>query len=265
MEPNAIPPSTQAAIVAAQAAAQTRPGFAEDVAKFDSLMATFNNADGKATEADRVKAYEDIFSMTVTNRLVGLDDARRQQNNDLSKSDIGRRSAALGEAYVRSLQAAAASSDGSSRALAVTRADEAFFSGLSESDQNVLFRTQINGSDYTGKKRFSDVEGFRANQAAQTQLQTYIQDSGVRGPTGQVDPEKASALAASDSKFASALNLLNAPNTDAPSWTEQVLTLFSTPQDKLELSEEAKKIVGDVKSKTGPAEYREGSVFSAKV
>lgn len=258
-----------AALIGARAAAgRAQPDFAERMSRFDTLSSTVLDTSGQYSEDQRVQAYQTLQSMSVTGKLIGLDDDRRKTLDQATfSSDIGQRSQDLQRSFIQAVNTAG-QSGGAAGAL---KASLAAFDGLSTSDQNILFSTGLNAMDRTGAKPYGDAQGWRDNTDAQLKVVSYMRDAGVIGANGALDQRAASTKAASDPQFAAALKLSLRRDNNSASWTQSVLKLFgaSRTQDRVELSPEAQKAMSayptSVAASTIPAPqpaYRQGSIVS---
>jgi len=257
----ASPTSPQPTAVTQVPAGQ--PGSAEDLERFDELLKTVNNADGQASEDDRVKAYASIHTLGVSGRLGRLDGERAQQLNDLYKGDIAERSNAAHNRIVQSLIAAR---DRGASSADIVQTALSQFEGLSEPDQKILFETNINATQLGGFKPYKDVNSYKDNLRAQLLVTKAVADSGVVTANGGIDEAAAAKKAAEDPRFAALYKLTQVKNNNASSWTEQVLQLFRQPEDKVDLSGAARSLIGgEPKAKSPVPGYREGALASVKV
>ena len=254
---------TAALISARSAAGRAQPDFAERMARFDDLSATVLDTSGKFTDDQRLAAYQNLHTMSVTGQLIGAEGDRRAVYDEVTfDSDIGQRAQQLSAGFIQSVNAAA-QGGGASAAL---KAAKSSFDNLSSSDQAVLFATTLNAADRLGQRPYADIQGWRDNTEAQSQMVDYMQASGAVGANGQLDYRAAAAKSA-DPKFAAALKLSQRRDNNSADWTQSVLSLFTAARapDRVELSPEAQKLVGTAAPATAPAPaapYKAGALIS---
>lgn len=255
-----------APVRAGPAAGPASPDYGARLAQVDSLSATVLDASGKATDDQRVQAYQMLQSMSAGGQLNGIDEDRRKILDQATfESDIGQRAQALGKAFVQALNTATQS--GGPQAALQAAANK--FDNLPSSDQNLLFQTTINVADRTGAKPYADAAAWRSNIDAQAKVVGFMKDAGVVGPNGALDQKAAQAKAAADPKFAAALRLSLRRDNNSPDWTQSVMQLLggSAPQDKVQLSDAARAFMSKAANSTvavspsAPA-YRQGSIAS---
>jgi len=231
--------------------------------RFKELTSAVLDQSGKLSEEQRVQAYQDLHTMAVSGQLRGMsEDDRKVYENASTGSDIGKRSQQLQTAYIQSVDVAR-QAGGAKAALSAALSS---YDALSSSDQNVLFKTGINAADRTGKTPYADVQGWRDNINAQQQMLSYMQSSGALDAGGVLKSDVAASKSAEDPTFAAATKLSQVKDNNSAAWTQAVLSLFkvNSPTDKVNLSDDAKKIVGDVPASTSRG-YTEGSLASKKV
>lgn len=231
--------------------------------RFRDLATTVLGLDGQASDETRVKAYADLQSMANTGQLRGLADADRQLiQRATADSDIGQRSAQLQKSHIGAMNAGFAAGGPA----AAIKAAISSFESLSGSDQAILFQAGLNAADRTGAKPYNDAQGYRENLGAQLKMVNFMKASGAVGPSGALDAKVASAKAA-DPKFAAALKLAYAPDNTSAAWTQRVQSLFGAdmPKDRVELSPDARKLMGGSAPDAAPAgapAYTQGSIVS---
>jgi len=248
------------------------PDLTTRIARFDDLSSTVLDTSGKASEEQRVQAYQTLQAMSAGGQLIGIDDDRRKVlDNATFDSDIGQRAQALGRSFVQTLNAAT-QTGGPQAAL---QAVAGRFDSLSSSDQNLLFQTTINVADRLGARPYADAAAWRSNIDAQAKVVGFMKDAGVVGPNGVLDQKAAQAKAVDDPKFAAALRLSLRRDNSSADWTQSVMQLFGSaaPRDTVQLSDAARNFLGATAGPTPPAtsavapvaEYRQGSIASVKV
>lgn len=241
------PEYTNPAIEAAKAA----PDFAEKVARFQSLADTVTDTTGKFTDEQKLQAYVAVVDMSVTGQLLGIGNAGMARSNEVYTSAFGQKVSQL----QRDHQAATMRETGGANA---GRAALAQFDGLSASDKDILFQTTLNPPLRDGKK-FANVRAWQDNMNAMIQMTEYTQENRDLIASGATSK-------AEDPKFAAALKLNNSGDVGSANWSSMVLKLFEGPKDKIDLSDGAKRLVGDVKdtARAGPR-YQEGSIATKTV
>ena len=255
-----------ALVSARAAAAPATPDYATRMSRVDELSATVLDTSGKTGDDQRVQAYQTLQAMSAGGQLVGIDDDRRKVLDQATfDSDIGQRAQALGKSFVQTLNAAT-QSGGPQAAL---QAVASRFDSLSSGDRDLLFQTTINVPDRTGAKPYADAAAWRSNVDAQAKVVGFMKDAGVVGANGVLDQKAAQAKAVADPKFAQALRLSLRRDNNSPDWTQSVMQLLggSTPQDKVQLSDAARKFMSATPGTAAPATptptaYRQGSIAS---
>jgi hypothetical protein len=110
-----------------------------------------------------------------------------------------------------------------------------FYDSLSPDDK-AIYANQVNPTDYTGKKRYESVEGWRANYIALAEYDDYVSQA------------KASGVPETDAKFAKVQQLAqNARSLSAEDWSQSMLDLLqqpSDPVDRVQLSDAARARLG---------------------
>lgn len=245
----AVPPPKPEFTNPENEAAKAAPDFATKLARFQSLADTVTDATGKFTEEQKLQAYVSVFEMSVTGQLKGMGNTGQARSDEVYRSDFGQKVQQLHSG----MSAKVMPLEGSNSAGAAL----SYFDNLSASDQNILFQTSINAPKRDGKK-FSGVQGWRDNMNALIKLNDHTQqnrDLIASGATSKPD----------DPKFEAALKLGAAADGSA-SWSSMVLKLFEGPKDKIDLSDGAKRLVGDVRDTSRPdTQYQEGSIASKTV
>lgn len=248
-------------------ASRALPDYAERMSRFDELAAAILDTGGKVSEAQQVQAYQALSTMSVTGRLIGLDDERRKTFDRATfDSDIGRRAENLSRGFVQAVNGAAQAGG----AAAALKAALANVDSLSASDQNVLFRTGLSTADRTGAAPYADIQAWRDNTNAQLKVVSFMKDAGVIGANGAVDQGAAQVKAAADPRFAAALKLSLRRDNNSVSWTQAVLQLFGSERapDRVDLSLEARRAMQPASdappAAPAPPAYRRGSIASLK-
>jgi hypothetical protein len=140
-------------------------------------------------------------------------------------------------------------------ALDLHGADEVkYIESYSPEDQQLLFDWVLSPVNHDGSRQYADLDSWKKNMEALSKVQDFMAKAKT-DPAVKADP-----------KFAEAEKLWMMADTSAPSWTALVLQLFGeTPSSKLDLSDKARIVVGDVKPKAQPAPYEPGAVASKRV
>lgn len=221
-------------------------------ARLQALAATVLDTSGTSSGEDRLAAYEAVFKMSVTGGLKDIadSDTRALYDQVALHSDIAQRAEA-----VRRQVADKVMSD-LNRGVPRTQLEKDAFASLSGGDQTLYFRTSVNAPDKTGAQRFGSIDSYRQYLSATAQLGELLRNGQADGAEGN---------------YASALKLSAAsPKAGAEeSWTSQALKLFGggAPKDKVDLSDSAKKAIGDLNDldRAVPSPYGAGSVASKVV
>lgn len=239
------------------AAAQPAPQAAfKDQDRFDALIEKMNNA--SSTEAEQIDAYVSLQNMASSGGMLGMGDANlKAYSQVVSNSAAAQKVKQLGQAYTMALSAGAQSGGASGARQAALD----FFDKQGGVEKDALFRGHINVADMSGATPFGDVTSWRNSMLAGIKLDQFIESASS-------DAERADG-ATKDSKLASALKLSEAKSQDA-SWIQQIADLLGQREpikDTVDLSEDAKRAVGDLKS-TAPAGaqgYEVGSIASKRI
>jgi len=249
-----ITSASSASAAAIQPLGDTGPTpFSQNQAQFDELAAIFNDSSGKSSEADRVKAYDDIRAMSVGQKLNGIDAENRKTLDDIiGNSDIAQRIQQLQQGDVLAVTAAVA------RGGSPAQVKLAYFDSLSASDQQV-FALNFNSTDQFGNKPYSSIDGYRDNLVANAMLEKYGQDLKSEGRDPATDPtmQDISRL------------VMSKPSSE--SWTTQLFKMLGGTgiKDKVDLTPEAKEIVAALPNSgaAGPQAppYEVGSMASALI
>lgn len=232
---------------------------------FRSLSATVLDTSGKYTDDERLQAYNQVFKMTVTGQLKAIGDSgddNKLYNQVIGGSDISQRANQLQEQWANSAVAALKSGGPA----AAGKSMLGTYDSLSKTDQDILFQQGINPVDRTGSTRYADVQSWRDNVSAQVMMSTYMRASGTVNAQGVLDQGAAAAKATSDPKFAAAAKLAVVKDNTSASWTQMVMQLFREPEDRVDLSDNAKKVVGDASgARNQLTTYKEGFVASKTI
>jgi hypothetical protein len=264
---DAITPNTAAGPIAPISATPAvrggLPDLSERTARFDALSSTVLDTSGRYSDSERLKAYSDLHTLSATGGLIGIEDDRRKVLDQVTfDSDIGQRAQQLSQSFIQAVNTGG-QSGGASGAL---KAAKGAFDNLSSSDQAILFATTLNAADRLGQQPYANVQAWRDNTEAQSQMVDYMQASGAVGANGQLDYRAAAAKSA-DPKFAAALKLSQRRDNNSADWTQSVLSLFTAARapDRVELSPEAQKLVGTPAPSAAPAPaapYKAGTLIS---
>lgn len=235
-------------------AAKADPKLPEKVSRLQNLSRMVLDSTGKFSEADRLSAYVSIHEMAVTGQMMGMGNAGMELHDQVVRGEIGQKVQALHSAMSAAVMPIGMAGDGPG----AMRAALAFYDGLSASDQDFLFKTSINAPMRDGTK-FASVGAWKDNMNAAILMSEYTQanrDLIASGATSK----------ANDSKFEAAVRLNNSGDVGSASWSSMVLKLFERPKDKIDLSDSAKRVVGDFRDvpRQG-SQYQEGSITSKTV
>lgn len=238
-------------------AAQPAPQAAfKNQDRFNELIEKVNSA--SSTQAVQLDAYVSLSNMASSGGMLGMGDANQKLYNQVvSTSAAGQKVKQLGQAYTMALSTGAQSGGASGARQAALD----FFDTLGGVEQDTLFRGGINLTDMSGGTPFKNVTSWRNSMLAGIKLDQFIESAST-------DAERAGG-AAKDSKLASALKLSEVKSQDA-SWIQQIADLLGQREpikDKVDLSEDGKRAVGDLKSTgaAGAQGYEIGSIASKRI
>jgi len=225
--------------------------------EFNALIEKVNNP--SSSKAEQVDAYVSLQNMATSGGMLGMGEANAKAFGQVvSNSFAAQKVKQLGQAYTLAM-AAGVQTGGASGA---RQAALDFFDKQSGEDQDALFRGHINVADMSGSKPFADVNSWRNSMLAGIKLDQFIEKSSAGG--------KQNEKVAANSKLASALKLSEAKTQDA-SWMQQIADLLGQRdpvEDKVDLSDEAKRAVGSQASSSqtiGAQSYESGSIASKRV
>jgi hypothetical protein len=259
MEISSSPPIAPQPSIQQAAAPRAGPseGF-KNQDRFDELIGKVNNSSGSYSESEQMDAWTALHDMAVSGGLVGMGAENSKLYNESGNSAISQKIKQAGQSYTLAMMAGQQTGGASGARQAALD----FFDKQSASTQDILFRGHINASDMSGAKPFADVNSWRDAMLAGIKLDQFIEKSSVGGHQNE--------RAAADSKLAAALKLSEAKTQDA-SWMQQIADLFGQRdpiQDKVNLSDEAKRAVGSQASSgptIGAQSYVSGSIASKRV
>lgn len=233
-------------------AAKADPNLPEKVSRVQTLASTALDTSGKFTEAERLQAYVFVQEMAATGQMKGMGNMGLDLYAQVNRSEIGQKSQQLQRDQAAAVMAA---SRGGTDGPAAAKAALAYYDGLSSSDQNIYFQTAINPPLRDGKK-FASVQGWRDNMNAAIKLGEYThanRDLIASGATAKAD----------DPKLAAALKLGAAADAGSAAWSSLVLKLFADPTDKVDLSDDARRLIGDTKdAHRSSSPYQQGAIAS---
>lgn len=223
--------------------------LAENMVKLRSLAEAVADESGKTSASAKYDAYVQVRRMGVNGQFYGSGAEGQALLNKVAYSELGKKIYDLQAGYT---SAVAAQNESDRRGLGVVMVD--IFDSHSAEEQQILFDSVISPHLKGNIRRYENVASWKDNVAAQSQLKEYMSEA------------KGSSSAKSDTKFAQAERLWKTENNTTASWTSLVLQLFgNTSSTKLDLSDTAQKIVGDLSPavRTGP--YETGSVASMRI
>jgi hypothetical protein len=197
-----------AADMAATEAARLAAGPSPDrIAEALDLAARVDDDSGKYSISERAAAYDQLFGDTVTGALLGAsDEDQKTVEHAIGYSTIGKRLQTLFREGLDRFNSAMKSGGSPGRALVD------FYDSLSPDDK-AIYANQVNPTDYTGKKRYESVEGWRANYIALAEYDDYVSQA------------KASGVPETDAKFAKVQQLAqNARSLSAEDWSQSMLS-----------------------------------------
>ena len=127
---------------------------------------------------------------------------------------------------------------------------------FSAPDRKVIFSTSINAPQLGGARPYADEADWRNVKAASYKLSKYVEDNRT-SESDQSSPQNV--------QMQKALELLQSRQQDT-GWAKQIADLFGGRgdiKDRIDLSPEAQKLVGDLSPKTTTsAPYVQGSIAS---
>jgi len=233
----------------AAASPQIAENLAENLVKLARLAEAVTDESGKTSASAKYEAYVQVKRMGVNGQFYGSGAEGRALLNKVAYSELGKKIYDLQAGYT---SAVAAQNESDRRGLGVVMVD--IFDSHSSEEQKILFDSVVSPHLKGNVRRYESVESWKANVSAQSQLKEYMSEA------------KGSSSAKSDTKFAEAERLWKTENNTTASWTSLVLQLFgNTSSTKLDLSETAQKIVGDLSPTARAAPYEAGSVASKRI
>jgi hypothetical protein len=259
MEISSSPPVAPQPAAQPAVAPQSTPsdGF-KNQDRFNELIGKVSNSAGSYSESEQMDAWTALHDMAVSGGLVGMGEENRKLYNESGNSAISQKIKQVGQSYT--LAMIAGQQNGGASGARQAALD--FFDKQSGSNQDILFRGHVNASDMSGAKPFADVNSWRNSMLAGIKLDQFIEQSSAGGNQNE--------KAAANSKLATALKLSESKTQDA-SWTQQIADLLGQRdpiQDKVDLSEEAKRTVGQfplTRQTASAPSYEAGSVASKRV
>jgi hypothetical protein len=176
--PSALPPALARIAPVAQAAAPA-PGAADPAAALHGLASVILDASGKASDGDKLAAYNTSFRQAVTGQFRNLGPDDRRLLNQIGVSDTAQAVQGARATYESRMMAAIqqAGARGAPHGQALGAAALAHFDALPDHEQNLLF-SSLNAPDRTGATPFTGVSDWRGQMAAM---------GGVSAPVDRVE------------------------------------------------------------------------------
>ena len=172
--PSSLPPLLARVAPAPRATAQPDAGAA-----LQDLASTVLDTTGKASDEDKLAAYNASYRHVVTGQFRGLEPADRRLLNQVGISETAQAVQGARATYETKMRAAIqqAGASGGSHSQALGAAALAHFDGLSGFDQKLLF-SSLNAPDRTGATPFAGLQDWRDQMGAM---------GGVPTPVDRVD------------------------------------------------------------------------------
>jgi hypothetical protein len=170
---------------------------AAPAAALQGLASVVLDATGKATDADKLSAYNHSNQLAVTGKFSNLGPDDRRLLNQVGNSDTAQAVRGARATYDGRMLGAMdqARRSGAPHGQALGAAALSYFDGLPSHDQNLLL-SSLNAPDRTGATPFAGVSDWRGQMAAM---------GGVSGPVDRVDlSDAAKALVGGNGPAASA-------------------------------------------------------------
>ena len=225
----------------ARPAIKAAPNLAQNLEKLRTLAAIVADESGATSDKAKSAAYKETHRMFLDGEFMGSSGAdtnpifATMMNSEFKKKIDGARNEMI--------------------ALDLHGADEVkYIESYSPEDQQLLFDWVLSPVNHDGSRQYADLDSWKKNMEALSKVQDFMAKAKT-DPAVKADP-----------KYAEVEKLWMMADTSAPSWTALVLQLFGeTPSSKLDLSDKARIVVGDVKPKAQPAPYEPGAVASKRV
>lgn len=245
--PAATPPANATAAVAADPA--TSP-YTQSKDRIDQFSATLNDTSGKFTADQQLDAYNSLHDMIARGEMKGMDhDSEVLLGKAMYETPMGKKVLETQANFMAKFESIR-HRESAENILDQVRA----FDSFSGDDQKIIFTTSLNASMLGGSKPYADVDNYRTVKAAAYKLSKYVEDN---------RPAEESPAAAQNTQMQKALKLLQSSQQDT-AWADQVALLFGSRQDvkdRIDLSPEARRIVGDVSTSSGAKSgYTQGSI-----
>lgn len=228
---------------------QTRsPELQANIDQFSALSAVILDKTGSRSEADKTAAYMKTREMVLAGKLVGSGEEGKVLHNAVFESETGQRIYNLQLEYTQSVNRAFVPGTGQDLGQMMVEA----FDTYSAADQAILFDMVISPNFRDSGRRYASETDWRANVRAQSLALAYRAEveSGDEG-----------------SRSAEIDALLQQRDVSTPTWTALMLKLLGeTPDYRLDLSEHARRLVGERADGEKPAKtYETGSMVSQRI
>jgi len=243
----ATPVANTTAAVAADPA--TSP-YAQSKDRIDLFSATLNDTSGKFTADQQLDAYNSLHDMIVRGEMKGMDhDNEVLLGKAMYETPMGKKILETQANFMAKFESIR------HRGSAENIMDQVrAFDSFAGDDQRIIFTTSINASMLGGSKPYTDIDNYRTVKAAAYKLSKYVEDN---------RPAEGDPAAIQNTQMQKALRLLQSSQQDT-AWADQIALLFGNRQDikdRIDLSPEAKRIVGDIAPSSGAKTgYTQGSI-----
>jgi len=184
MDIRASLPPALASAAAAPGAPTAQPGQA---AALQGLASVVLDATGRASDGDKLSAYNRSHQLAVTGKFANLGPDDRRLLNQVGNSDTAQAVRGARAAYETRMMGAIqqARASGGSHGQALGAAALSHFDSLPSHDQDLLF-SSLNAPDRTGATPFANVGDWRAQMAAM---------GGISAPVDRVELSDAAKAA----------------------------------------------------------------------
>ena len=226
--------------------------YAQNQSKVELLKATLNDTSGGASTDQQLEAFNSLNEMIVRGELKGMShDDEVNLGKAMYETPTGKNVLEVQANFMTTFNAIR------HRGTAENVIDQVkAYDTFSAPDRKVIFSTSINAPQLGGARPYADEADWRNVKAASYKLSKYVEDNRT-SESDQSSPQNV--------QMQKALELLQSRQQDS-GWAKQIADLFGGRgdiKDRIDLSPEAQKLVGDLSPKTTTsAPYVQGSIAS---
>ncbi|MFZ0268594.1 hypothetical protein [Caulobacter sp.] len=232
-------PTADPTAASAQTEAAASP-YAQNKDRIDQFSSMLNDTSGKFTADEQLDAYNGLHEMIVRGEMKGMShEGSVSVGKAMFETPMGKKVQETQANFMAKFESIRHRGSAES-ILDQVRA----FDSFSSADQKIIFTTSLNAAMLGGSKPYTDVDNYRTVKAAAYKLSKYVEDN---------RPAEEDPAAAQNTQMQKALKLLQSGQQDT-AWADQIALLFGTRQDikdRVDLSPEARKVVGDVSPSSG--------------